>query len=328
MLRRRARHRPPARLASFRRRRSPSRFLPSLALLLCVALQLGCASPTSRLRALAAEQGFERRTIAAGGFDLTVFENAALAARDGAVEAGKGVLHVYLEGDGTPWMYHVLVTADPTPRRPLMLQLMALDPSPAVYVGRPCYNGTSRDEGCEDELWTSARYSALVVDSMAAGVRALLERHDVAAVRLFGHSGGGTLALLLAARVPGTTDVVTVAGNLDPDAWTAYHGYTPLRDSLNPAEEPPLGVGVRQWHLVGGADTVVPSTIVRPFIGAQSNAAGIAFPSFGHGCCWQRVWPGVLRAVRRDRPALLPGSPFRRPSGQAAAPRAAARGSR
>ena len=279
---------------------------------------VACAGPTDRLRAFAAERGFERRTLVADGFSLTVFENAVSAGRPGhPSDTGPGdvpgdILHVYLEGDGTPWMYRVLVTPDPTPRRPLMLGLMALDRMPAVYLGRPCYNGASRDVGCDSVLWTSGRYSTAVVDSMAEAVRALLRRHRVGAVRLFGHSGGGALALLLAARVPETVDVVTIAGNLDPDAWTAHHGYTPLRESLNPAREPPLAAGVAQWHLVGGEDTVVPPALVRPFVERQPNASGALFPSFGHGCCWARIWPGVLRAVVRERPALLPGERFGR----------------
>ena len=283
---------------------------------------------------MAETQGFERRAILANGFELTVFENAAfletsppLAARPELPDTdthavppdrspGDGrpgdvrVLHVYLEGDGTPWMYRVIVTRDPTPRRPLMLGLMALDTAPALYVGRPCYNGTSLDVGCESALWTSARYSEAVVDSMAAAIRTLAERQGFERIRLFGHSGGGTLALLLAARLPGTLDVVTIAGNLDPDAWTRHHGYTPLRDSLNPSLEPAFGSAVHEWHLLGGDDRVVPPALVRPFILSRERAIGVDFPTFSHGCCWQRVWPGVLRAVTRGEPALMPGRVF------------------
>ena len=309
-----------------------ARLLP---VLLCAVVFVACASPTTRLRAFAEERGFERRTLVAGGFELTAFENGALRekarirgrtrtrsepSRDLSADTGQAALHVYLEGDGTPWLYKVIVMPDPTPRHPLMLGLMALDRTPAVYVGRPCYNGTSLEASCDDTLWTSARYSDAVVESMAEAIRALAERHGFEALRLFGHSGGGTLAMLLAARLPDTLDVVTVAGNLDPDAWTRHHGYTPLRESINPAEEPALGERVGQWHLVGGADRVVPPALVKPFIGTGTRTTGVIFPTFSHGCCWQRVWPGILRAVRRDQPGLLPGNVFRR-----AAPRSRTR---
>lgn len=275
---------------------------------LCVFVASGCASPTGRLRSLAEQQGFEHRVVASDGFDLTVFENTLV----GGERSVGDVLHVYLEGDGTPWMYRVLITPDPTPRRPLMLRLMALDASPAAYLGRPCYNGTAADAGCDNALWTSARYSSSVADSMANAIGVLLERHEFESVRLFGHSGGGTLALLIAARLPQTLDVITVAGNLDPDAWTAHHRYTPLHESLNPVREPPLDDAIGQWHLLGGDDTVVPPAITRAFIDSQANAVGALFPSFGHGCCWQRVWSGVLRAVDSGRASVLPGEVFSR----------------
>ena len=298
----------------------------------------GCVTPTSRLRDFAAERGFERRAVEAGGFELTVFENAAFGDALEPSEASStasSTLHVYLEGDGTPWMYRVIVTPDPTPRRPLMLGLMSLDDAPAIYVGRPCYNGTSGASGCDDALWTSARYSETVVDSMAEAIRVIARRGGYTTLRLFGHSGGGTLALLLAPRLEGVLDVVTVAGNLDIEAWTRHHGYSSLRGSLNPASEPALDPGVRQWHLLGGGDRVVPPTLARPFIARADGSTGVLFPSFSHGCCWSRVWPGVLRAVTRDDAALLPGTVFRR-AGDAAdrtargsrAPRASGRGDR
>ena len=305
-----------------------STFLPcrlAVALLLVASTLAGCATPTSRLRDFAAERGFERRAVKAGGFELTVFENAAFgdahapaaASPAASSSAASSTLHVYLEGDGTPWVYRVIVTPDPTPRRPLMLGLMSLDDAPSIYVGRPCYNGTSGASGCDDTLWTSARYSATVVDSMAKAIRVIARRGGYSALRLFGHSGGGTLALLLAPRLEGVLDVVTVAGNLDIEAWTRHHGYSPLRDSLNPASEPALAPDVGQWHLLGGGDRVVPPTLVRPFIARADGSTGVLFPSFSHGCCWSRVWPGVLRAVTRDDVALLPGTVFRR-AGEAA----------
>ena len=294
----------------------PRRVRLSLALLLCTFVAAGCATPASHLHSLAGQQGFERDVVTTAGFDLMVFENALVRAP--RVEGD--VLHVYLEGDGTPWIHRVLIAPDPTPRSPLMLRLMALDAAPAVYVGRPCYNGTANDPGCDHSLWTSARYSDTVVDSMSAAVRLLRQRHGFESVRLFGHSGGGTLALLIAARLPETLDVVTIAGNLDTDAWTAHHGYTPLHESLNPIDEPPLDETIAQWHLFGGGDTVVPPSVALPFVRRQRGASAALFPGFVHGCCWQRVWNGVLRAVDSGQVTALPGEVFSSPRQRASAP--------
>ena len=120
--------------------------------------------------------------------------------------------------------------------------------------------------------------------------------------------------------MPGTLDVVTVAGNLDTDAWTAHHGYTPLHESLNPIDEPPLDETIVQWHLFGGGDTVVPPAVARPFVRTQRGAIAALFPSFGHGCCWQRVWNGVLRAVGSGRATALPGELFSSPGRRASVP--------
>ena len=52
---------------------------------------------------------------------------------------GRGGIHVYIEGDGSPWVNGgATVAANPTPRNPLALQLMATSPYNSVYVGRPC----------------------------------------------------------------------------------------------------------------------------------------------------------------------------------------------
>ena len=171
----------------------------------------------------------------AGGFSHTVFDNGAPVVDD-------GVLHVYLEGDGTPWRHRTVIMPDPTPRRPLMLGLMALDPDASVYVGRPCYNGTYAEPGCDNRLWTSDRYSERGrVEHDERGAPPRRAGRGAARVRLFGHSGGAALALLIAERLPTAVDaVLTLAGNLDTDAWTTHHGYSPLYGSINPAGRAPL----------------------------------------------------------------------------------------
>jgi len=278
--------------------RHPSR--SRLVALLALLALAGCAaSPTSHLRALADSQGFQRSFVTVDGFRHTVFQNRFPLQRR--------ILHVYLEGDGSPWGRRTFIMADPTPRRPLMLRLMGEDRQAAVYVGRPCYNGTSRQPGCDNRLWTSDRYSPTVVASMSGVVRQEIRRRGATRVRLFGHSGGGALALLIAEGVPQVTDVVTVAGNLDTDAWTRHHGYTPLRGSLNPAMRDPLTDAVRQWHLLGQRDTVIPPVLVEGFLKSRPQAVVRVLPGFSHGCCWERVWTDVLLAVGSGRPERLPG---------------------
>lgn len=278
---------------------------------LCLLLQ-ACTTPADKLNLLAVEQGFSRSKIRAEGYDLLVYDNR----KDAILQperplAASTTLNIYLEGDGSPWRYRTVVMPDPTPRSPLMLRLMALDPGQASYLGRPCYNGSSQDPGCDSRMWTSGRYSTRVIASMASAAQHLIRQYQAREVRLIGHSGGGALAMLLAAELPDVTEVVTIAGNLDTDAWTRYHGYTPLYSSLNPARQPPLKQSIWQWHIMGSRDAVIPPLLVRPFVMAQEQAEGFILPGFDHACCWYAIWPSVLAALTNKNPSLMPGRRFK-----------------
>ena len=271
-----------------------------------------CATPVGKLIDVAEQNGFDQSKVRAGGFDLLVFSNqASRKTRVQDVDPNPKALHVYLEGDGSPWRYRVVVMPDPTPRNPLMLRLMGVDEQPSVYVGRPCYNGFADEPGCHSNLWTSARYSQPIIDSMASVIRGQVRRHDTNQVWLIGHSGGGALAMLIASQVPQVTRVVTLAGNLDTEAWTGFHRYSPLYSSVNPATEPVLRADIWQWHLVAGRDQVIPAELIKPVIMRQPSASGFEFSRFDHGCCWERIWPDVLQALQADDPARIPGRQFK-----------------
>jgi len=279
--------------------------------LACLLVLGACATPTSRIHEYARFQDFQPREVQSHGFAHLVFtKNIHNTRKDNA----RSVLHVYLEGDGSPWKYRVVTMPDPTPRDPLMLRLMARDSSAVAYVGRPCYNGAARDQGCDKSVWTSGRYSASVVRSMTGVIQSLVDEHGFDDVKLIGHSGGGTLAMLIAYRVPQVSHVITLAGNLDTDGWTRHHGYTKLYTSLNPAKQPKLAPHILQWHLVGGRDSVIPPAIVQRFIHEQPNALGIAVQNFSHSCCWESVWPNVLSGIKSSAAGFLPGVRFKLPS--------------
>lgn len=285
-----------------------ARVCEKLALGLALVALAGCATPTGKLVAFADQQQFIRYDINANSYRHLVLQNRPIS------RSAANTLHVYLEGDGSPWRYRVLRMRDPTPRQPLMLRLMSLDDQAAVYLGRPCYNGTFAESGCNDDLWTSARYSEAVVASMTGALQRLIAEAGAKEVRLFGHSGGGALALLIAERLPSVVHVVTLAGNLDTDAWVAHHRYSPLYGSLNPATRSPLRPSVVQWHLLGGKDTVIPPQLVRTFVQAQKNAFGVELGSFNHGCCWQSIWPAVLQGLNRNDIQRIPGVRFKYPA--------------
>jgi hypothetical protein len=250
---------------------------------LALALLGGCATPAERFAETAAAMGLERGVVTGAGFRHALFwKNRG---RAGAV------LHVYIDGDGTPDIGGY-PAADPTSRNPLMLRLLALDPGPAVLLGRPCYDGLADDAGCRSALWMDERYSEAVVASMAAAVREILAQGPYRRVAWLGHSGGGTLAVLLAARVPETVAVVTVAANLDTDAWAASRRARPLAGSLNPARQPALPPGIVQRHFAGARDEVVPPDVTRKGLGPGVPLTVV--PDYDHRCCWEKMWPGML----------------------------------
>ena len=252
---------------------------------LCSLLLVSCASSDPKLLA----ERYDLRSVQVAGapFQHQVFVN----------QQPGDLLHVYIEGDGRPWRTRNRISQDPTPDKPLMLELMALDPAPGVYLGRPCYFGLP-DAECSPLWWTQRRYSAQVVQSLdrvldrfAVGYRGLV---------LFGHSGGGTLAMLRAGRRADVKAVVTLAGNLDIDAWAELHGYTPLEGSLNPARQPPLPGSIRQLHLVGERDTVIPAALLSGVLEGQPSAEMRVVAGANHVCCWQSLWPQLPTALSSD----------------------------
>lgn len=276
-----------------------SRWAPCAWLVLlpcCLVLVLssaGCSSPNQRFDAAARETGLTRWEVRGLGFHHAVF-----GSRDSYSEGGP--VHVYLAGDGTPYVRRTLRSADPTPRRPAVLDLMAMDPAPRLLLGRPCYHGLAGTKGCGSDLWTQARYGEQVVGSMAAALRRVVPQD--APLVLIGFSGGGTLAVLLAPRLSNVAGIVTLAGNLDIDAWTDLHGYSPLSGSRNPAGGGALPIRVRQLHLAGSSDRVVPPTLTRP-VAVRLGGRLRLMADTTHERGWRRHWPGILDEIDQWAPS-------------------------
>ncbi len=249
---------------------------------------ISCTTPSSSFHQQATNFGFHSQSYQGVGFVHQVYSNQ---------QPLNKLLHIYLGGDGTPWDRVDRVAGDPTPRNPIMLRMMALDSAASVYVGRPCYHGLAHSPECHEKWWTSARYSEAVVESLRSVLTQLSKEQEMRGVVLFGYSGGGTLAMLLAERVSFVKGVVTIAGNLDIEAWTDYHSFSSLTGSLNPALLPPLGSHVVQLHFLGSQDKVVPMYLVEKVLQRQPIRSRMIIKDVDHQCCWETKWPRLLEQV-------------------------------
>jgi hypothetical protein len=230
---------------------------------------------------------FEQKILSVGGFELLSLE---------ANFDRKRVLHIYIEGDGQPWI-NDKIAMDPGPFNLIALSLMKKDSAASLYLGRPCYfqSLTRQQDKCRPSLWSRARYSQQIVDLM---VNALLSHPDLAGFEewvLIGHSGGGTLAYLMAQHLPKVEKVVAVSSNLDVSAWVDYHGYAPLDQSLDPARML-SGKPLQLFYLTGGQDTNVPFQLNQDFLRAN-NARIIRREKYNHLCCWEQEWSAILQQL-------------------------------
>jgi hypothetical protein len=256
--------------------------------ILCFVLLASCATPAERFSAVAENIGFTHSVVNTKQFQHHLFANALALKKKPASS-----LHVYIDGDGTPWKNKHWIADDPTSRNPIILQLMALDRSASLLLGRPCYHEVQATPACHFMYWTSHRYATEVVNSLASALTVWLKHHTVDKITLIGFSGGGTLAVLMAPLIEKATHIITIAANLDITAWSKFHGYSDLEHSLNPVEYP-LNKQLTQLHLIGTSDTVVPEATLKIFLQRNPTAKTIRFEGFNHHCCWTEAWSGVI----------------------------------
>ena len=206
-------------------------------------------------------------------------------------------LTIYLESDGAPWPAPDRPPYDPTPVKPLVLQMaIADDAAPVAYIGRPCqYLDDAALAHCDPALWTHGRFSQAAVAAISQAVDQLKRAAGARDVALAGYSGGGTMAALVAARRNDVTCLVSIASPLDTAAWTRAIGVSPLRSSLNPASFTAALSGIEQTHFTGSDDEVVPPATIAAFVVPMKKARVIARAGVDHDCCWARDWRELKR---------------------------------
>lgn len=242
-------------------------------------------------QAVAEHHGWEGGRIDAELFQLTAFRDFE--------DAGDDLLVVYIEGDGRAWESLTEVSSDPTPRHPRVLELAVQDPAANVaYLARPCqYLPTNEGFTCSPFFWTLSRYADFIIASLDTAIDSLKREAGATHVRLVGVSGGGTLAVLVAAKRDDVTGIVTVGANLDHDLWTERLGLTPLVDSLNPIEITEMVEDIPQVHFLGAEDEVVTRAEIDSFVAHMTDDSRVEIvvvPGYDHICCWAERWPALL----------------------------------
>lgn len=206
---------------------------------------------------------------------------------------------IYIEGDGLAWVTSHIPSRNPTPINPVALKLALQDKNPCIiYIARPCQytNGSN----CKKEIWTNKRFSIDVIKSYNEALNKIKNRYKIFSYNLFGYSGGGAIAAIIAAKRDDISKLVTICGNLDTDYWTKLHHIYPLKGSLNPADFSKELSRVKQLHLIGGRDKIVPFTVFKSYLNRFKDKRDIKyklFKNFNHHCCWVENWKEILKKL-------------------------------
>ncbi len=249
---------------------------------LCAAT--ACAPPAGRYDAAARQAGLTEQIVRGQRFHHKIYRNANTVQ--------DGLLHVFIEGDASVKQALRFSPPDPTPRRAMMLRMMQNGPAGAILLGRPCYQGLFAMDGCEIRHLGPERYSDEIVTSLLAALQDEMRHAAAGRAVLIGYSGGGTLAMLLAARLPATVALVTLAGNLDNRSLAAFHHSPALSGSLDPADLPPLPRNLLHLHFFGEKDAEVPVLLAQNTL-ARQRVTPVIMLGFDHACCWESLWPEI-----------------------------------
>lgn len=262
-----------------------------LFIVLSCYLLSGCTVKNAAIRTIKADligdyHHFTKRLVKGGDFWITTYQRIT----------NKNLPYVfYIEGDGLSFIGRYHVSDNPTPTYPMVLQLAALDTRPnVVYIARPCqYTPMHLNPKCNQSYWTDERMSGETVNAINEVIEQLNNNQKFS---LIGFSGGGGIAVLIAARNNNVKDIITLAANLDHISFNKFHHAKPMLNSLNPIDYATKLGHIPQLHVSGGYDKIVPPFIADKYVRA-SNSTCVHQSIFNvayHHKGWETLWKYIL----------------------------------
>ena len=245
--------------------------------LFCVAVAMisGCAT------APVPPPGFVERTLRTDVFPILVWEK---------LSDSNAYIRAYIEGDGHAFNAFGRPSSDPTPKDTLVRRMAFGDPHPnVIYLARPCQFNT-KVPACTKEVWTTARFSQAVIDAEVDALKELAGNRETV---LIGFSGGAQVAGLMSVldKDLKVRKLVTVAGNLDHEAWCRQHKMSMLDGSLSLADFREEYISIPQAHFVGENDAVVNPFLTREFIKDPGRIREVKGASHAKG--WDAAFPAI-----------------------------------
>lgn len=250
---------------------------------------------------IALSHDFKKQLIKTNTFTLTSFQKFSTENSTHNSDPNKAMT-IYIEGDGRTWITRSKLSNNPTPKNPLALKLAVLDNSPNVaYLARPCqYTPHDLDHACNPLVWSDQRFSETTIQSMNEAIGTLKKSAKSRQIHLVGFSGGGAIALLIAARRNDIASIKTIAGDLNPVALSQYHHTSPLISSLDPIAVAQKLIHLPQQHFSGEKDKTVPPFVAEEFVNRMKAigshcATQTMIKDATHHDGWEVIWPTLLQ---------------------------------
>ncbi|MGE4658394.1 MAG: alpha/beta hydrolase [Gammaproteobacteria bacterium] len=260
-------------------------FILSLLLLLAGCAGTSVESRWEIARALAKAGAFTYSEIATTTFTFATYGRIGFSEE----------VTVYIEGDGFAYSTLSEISTNPTPLNPTGLKLATLDGGESViYLARPCqYVDLEAERFCSNKYWSSHRFSEEVISAYEQALDKIKNIVGATSFHLVGYSGGGAVAVLIAANRADIVSVRTVAGYLDHVALNERMGVSALTGSLDPMRVAMALKGIPQIHYAGANDKVIPPWVVEKFVAAVDDPKCVRFLSLdrvGHERGWSKHW--------------------------------------